>query len=77
MKGKRIAVTAYAGHRGEEEPRFFLLEDRKVAVVEIAERWIEQDADGGNRRRCFRVRGDDGHTRLLCCYELINEWYVV
>ena len=72
----RISLTAYAGYRGAEEPRTFLLENRKIVVVAIVERWVEQDADGGNRRRCFRVMGNDGHTYMLCCHELTNDWYL-
>jgi len=76
VKGKRVSLTAYAGYRGEEEPRSFILEGRRIAIISITEQWVEQDADGGNRRRCFRVTGSDGHTHLLCCYEPMNDWYL-
>jgi hypothetical protein len=76
VKGIRVLVTAYAGYRGEEEPRSFILDGRKIVVIRIVERWVEQTADSGNRRRCFRVTGSDEHTHLLCCHEPANDWYL-
>jgi hypothetical protein len=76
VKGRRISVTAYAGYRGEEEPRSFILDGRRIAVIRIAERWVEQAADSGDRRRCFRVTGSDEHTHLLCCHTQTNDWYL-
>lgn len=55
----RIAVESYAGHRGEESPRAFLLGDRRVAVVEELDRWLDTE------HRYFKVRGDDGHVYIL------------
>ena len=45
-----VAVDCYAGHRGEETPRRFTLEDRLVEIKEIVEQWRTPD------HRYFRVR---------------------
>jgi len=76
LKGKRVEVTTYAGYRGEEQPRAFIIGSSAIDIIKIEGRWIEQDADGGNRRRCFRIQGTDGHMYLLCCHELTSDWYL-
>ena len=54
-----IRVECYAGHRGDEEPRAFHLGARRVAVLEVLDRWIAPD------HRYFKVAGDDGATYIL------------
>jgi hypothetical protein len=54
-----LRVECYAGHRGEETPRRFHLDDRRVEVAEVLDRWL----DPGHRY--FKVRGDDGDTYIL------------
>jgi hypothetical protein len=49
-----IRVECYAGHRGEETPSFLILDDRRVHVVEIVDRWLGPD------HRYFKVKTDDG-----------------
>lgn len=52
-------VECYAGYRGEEEPRRFLLGERPVAVVEMIDRWLAPD------HRYFKFLGDDGDIYIL------------
>ncbi|MFQ6019030.1 MAG: hypothetical protein ACE5KF_12655 [Kiloniellaceae bacterium] len=54
-----IEVECYAGYRGEETPRRFVLGNRAVAVSEILERWRAPD------HRYFKLKGADGATYLL------------
>jgi hypothetical protein len=54
-----IRVECYAGYRGEEEPRSFILGERRFAVVEILDRWFEPGA------RYFKVKADDGRSFIL------------
>lgn len=63
-----IRVECYAGYRGEQEPRAFWLGERRIAAVEILDRWMAPD------RRYFRVRGDDGHVYILRSDEVKSEW---
>lgn len=70
---ERIEVQAYAGYRGEESPRTFRLADKKIEVVKIIEQWTEE-ADSGERLRCFRVRGSDWRVHVLCFDEGKMEW---
>jgi hypothetical protein len=54
-----LRVECYAGYRGEEEPRSFVLGERRFAVREILDRWFEPGA------RYFKVRADDGRAFIL------------
>jgi hypothetical protein len=63
-----IRVESYAGHRGQQEPRAFWLGERRLEVLEIADRWI------GPEQRWFRVRADDGHLYILRHDEMPDAW---
>ncbi len=54
-----IRVSCYAGFRGEETPRRFFLQERRVEVLEVIDRWLAPD------HRYFKVRGDDGAMYIL------------
>ena len=54
-----IRVECYAGHKGEETPRWFFIGERKVEVIEVLDRWLAPD------HRYFKVRGDDGFFYIL------------
>lgn len=63
-----IHVECYAGYRGEQEPRAFRLGERRIAVIEIADRWAGPDY------RYFRVVGDDGNLYVLRRDDAKDEW---
>ncbi len=54
-----VRVECYAGHRGEETPRAFLLGDRRIEVVDVLDRWLAPD------HRYFKLAGDDGCTYIV------------
>ena len=64
----KIRVQCYAGHRGEQEPRSFELEDRRVEVMEIVDRWLSPD------HRYFKVQAYDGSVYILRHDELAGDW---
>ncbi|GAB4390276.1 MAG: hypothetical protein Kow0025_21200 [Thermodesulfovibrionales bacterium] len=74
-KGRPIEVTAYSGYRGEETPRAFVLEGRRVEVSEVIDARVEEDAGGGPRRRVFRVKGSDGRVYRLYYSEAEAAWF--
>lgn len=76
MQGKKIEVVAYSGHRGEEAPRSFMLEGNKIIVLEVQSQWIEEDAVGSRRRRCFKTTGSDRQVHLLSYEGKTGEWYL-
>jgi hypothetical protein len=64
----KIRVECYAGYRGEEEPRGFTLGERRFAVVEILDRWIDP------RLRYFKVKVDDDRRFILRHDSASGEW---
>jgi hypothetical protein len=60
MPEEGIEVIAYSGHRGEETPRVVVLRQKKIEVVEILSRWIEENIEDRTRRRFFVFKGSDG-----------------
>lgn len=55
----RVIVECYAGYRGEETPRAFLVGDRRIEVRALLDAWLGPD------HRYFKVQGDDGGVYLL------------
>ena len=63
-----LRVECHAGYRGDEEPRAFTLGERRFAVEEIIDRWLEP------RNRYFKVRADDGRTFILRHDSVADGW---
>lgn len=74
MSWERIEVVAYAGYRGEESPRTLLLDGKRIEVKKVLDRWTEEEAETGERRRCFKVKGSDFRTHVVCYDETSMEW---
>lgn len=55
----RVPVECYAGYKGEEEPRRFVLDGHSIEIVEILDRWLSPE------HRYFKVRGADNATYIL------------
>jgi hypothetical protein len=55
----RIRVECYAGYRGEETPRRFLLGAKKIEVQDVLDRWMAPD------NRYFKVLGHDKAVYIL------------
>ena len=52
-------VECYSGHRGEETPRALIIDQRRVDVVEILDRWLAPE------HRYFKVKGSDGDIYIV------------
>ncbi len=70
MSGEVLAirVECYAGHRGEETPRRFLVGERAVAVVDVLDRWLAPD------HRYFKLLGDDGGVYIVRHDAAADRW---
>jgi len=75
MSEERIKVIAYSGHRGEETPRGIVLREKKIKVVDILRRWMEENAEDRTRRRFFILKGSDGSLHKIFYDEKTMEWY--
>lgn len=76
QKRKRVEVISYAGHKGEEIPRSFIIDGENVEVLEILRMWLEEGYESRERRRFFRVRGSDGYLHTLYFDEKSREWFL-
>jgi hypothetical protein len=63
-----LQVSCYAGYRGEETPRRFVLGERAVEVDEVLDQWLAPD------HRYFKCRGSDGNVYILRHDVLHDRW---
>jgi hypothetical protein len=54
-----VRVECYAGHRGEETPRALIIDDRRIEVVDVIDRWLAPN------HRYFKLMGDDGDLYIV------------
>ena len=78
MRLVRVQVEAYAGYRGQQEPRSLAYGGGVRRVVEILDRWYEGGLDPrAPRLDYFRVRVEGGETLLVRYNSLFNAWALV
>ncbi len=75
MQDKRIEVTSYAGYRGEEYPRAFIVDGEEIDALEIVNRWVEEEEKGRRRKRCFTIKGSEGFIHTLYYDPALKEWF--
>jgi hypothetical protein len=63
-----VRVECYAGYKGEETPRAFVLGDRRIEVADVIDQWLAPD------HRYFKVRGEDAHVYILRQDAASAEW---
>jgi hypothetical protein len=54
-----IKVSCYAGYRGEQTPRSFVLWDKELLVEEVLDQWLDPEY------RYFKLKASDGATYIL------------
>lgn len=54
-----LKVECYAGYKADETPLVLQLGERRVAVLEVVDRWLAPD------HSYFKVRGDDGAVYIV------------
>jgi hypothetical protein len=64
----QIQVECYAGYRGEQTPRRFIMGLNRIEVMEILDQWLAPD------HRYFKILGDDGAVYILRHDILKWEW---
>jgi hypothetical protein len=65
-----VRVECYAGYRGEETPRRFCFNGRKVEVREVVDLWL------GPGHRYFKVRGEDDEIYVLRHDAVADRWEI-
>ena len=55
----KLSVQCYAGHKADEKPLRFHLNDHECLVEEVLDRWYGPD------HQFFKLRADDGNLYIL------------
>ena len=76
MPNETIGVITYSGYRGEETPRSFIFQGKKIEVSEILRMWIEEGIKDRVRKRFFKVKGIDGYEYEIYYDEKVKEWFL-
>ena len=75
MKWERIRVECYSGYKRNESPRILVLEDRKIRIAEVVDRWYEgSPATGRQALDYFKVKGENGRTYLIRYNAQCDAW---
>ena len=70
-KDIEIEVNSYSGYKANERPLYFVLEQQKLEVREVKDRWYGRDHD------YFKVLADDGRVYLLKWHRFLDIWFLV
>lgn len=66
-----LKVQCYAGYRGEETPRRFILGEKTIEVAQVIDRWLAPD------HGYFKVFSRAGETYILRQDVASQEWELV
>ncbi|MDH3974671.1 MAG: hypothetical protein OEV42_10380 [Deltaproteobacteria bacterium] len=61
-----IAVEAYSGHKANERPLAIRLDEKRLEVVDILDRWYGEDHE------YFKIKAEDGCLYIIR-YDRIND----
>jgi hypothetical protein len=64
-------VVAYSGYKANERPLYFVMDNRKLEVTNIIDRWYGEEHD------YFKVLADDGKVYVLNWQRMADLWFVV
>jgi hypothetical protein len=67
---QELEVTAYSGCKANERPLSFILDQRRLEVEKIVDRWYGMEHD------YFKVQADNGRQYLLKWHRSSDCWYL-
>ena len=65
---KQIKVLVYSGHKANERPLCLILDNRRIEVQEVMDRWYGEEKD------YFKVLTEDENMYLLSWNRIIDRW---
>jgi hypothetical protein len=65
---QKIEVIAYSGYKANERPLSFTMNNRKLEVTSIIDRWYGEEHD------YFKVLADDGKVYQLRWHRTMDFW---
>jgi hypothetical protein len=66
-----IEVVAYSGYKANERPLYFVLEQKKLSVVDVLDRWYGEEHD------YYKVLADDGKVYLIRWRRFLDSWFLM
>lgn len=76
-QSEEIQVSAYAGYRGYEIPRSFIIDGTQYTIQTILDRSLKQDLATGKRFYSFKVLTEDNLEFVLIFSISSLKWYRV
>ena len=67
----KVDVVAYSGYKANERPLYFIVNDRKLDVVNIIDRWYGLEHD------YYKVLADEAKVYLLKWNRMHDIWFLV
>jgi hypothetical protein len=68
---RKIRVVAYSGHKANEKPLHFVVDDHRLEVKDVLDRWYGVEHD------YWKVLADDGRVYLLKWHRSLDVWLLV
>jgi hypothetical protein len=65
---RRVKVVSYSGYKANERPLYFLIDNRKVEVERVVDRWYGEEHD------YFKVVTEEGKVCLLKWHRRLDLW---
>ncbi len=63
-----ITVVGYSGYAADERPLYFVVDQKRVKVKRLLNRWRDQAHD------IFRVLAEDGRVYVLKRHRSLDQW---
>jgi len=67
---QKIEVVTYSGYKANEKPIYFNLENRRLNVQDIIDRWYGPEDD------YFKIFADDGNVYILKWHRTLDQWFI-
>ena len=65
---QEVEVTAYSGYKANERPQHFILDQKRLEVEKIIDRWYGMEHD------YFKVLADNGRPYILKWHRFSDCW---
>lgn len=72
--GKPVTVHSYSGFKGDEKPRSFEVDGRKLTVLSVKKSWREESVKSRRKKAFFQVHCHDGRSYNIALDEGTGEW---
>ncbi|MBW1722379.1 MAG: hypothetical protein JRH13_08295 [Deltaproteobacteria bacterium] len=68
---KKIKVMAYSGYKANERPLYFFLDEKRITVKEVIDRWYGPECD------YYKVLADNETVYMIKWHRTLGVWLLV